>query len=775
MPEPSKADRAIIAEARTRWTRCDDAEHAQRAAILLAKQFRAGDQWPDEIKRQRQGAHAIAGIPAQPPRPCLVVDRLSQPVRQISNVIKNASFGFDVLPNGAGAETETAEIYKGYMRRVLAQSRGESPVEWAADSAIEGGLGWFRLRADYVHQSWDGDPNDPAVFDQELVLERITNNLSVYCDPSALKPTRSDAQFMFVTEDLDKDEFRRRWPTADMADLNAFMATGDMQGWVGEHTIRIAEYWRITYENRRFELGEDGTVTEVRKPQKPKPSTDSDSERPDEASDSQADDQPSDLTPQTRIMRVPKVEGFKITACGVLERWAWAGLRIPIFPILGEELNIDGKPKLRGIIEEGMDAQRMINYTYSGAMEIFALAPKSPFVAAAGQVESYKDLWQTANTYNHAYLPYDPMSIAGVAVPPPERNQSEPPIGAAVQLMRTSEEAVKATTATGDASLGNSNPNERSGKALQALQQQSELANSNYPDNVRRALIACGNEMVVVIPKISRKGQILHLMGQDDEPAQALAGQPYTEGPNGEPIPSPVSPEAAKLSKGLIKFYDLNQGKYAVTVAVNKATATRREEGASMLAQLIPGLPPAMQAILTPELIENINMPNAQKMAELARRALPPELREPDKDAPPIPPEVQQKMQQLEQALQQATQQLQTDGAKQMGAIETAKIDGQIRLQEAQLKGELEITLQQMRNAASIEVARIGAAKELMNTQAEAQEERIATGQQLEHEVGLTLLEQQHAKEMAELGHSQGMEATKQQVALQPPPDQAGA
>src|SRR6476660_6258771 len=139
------SDEAILAEARKRWTRCDDAEDAQRRAILLAKQFRAGDQWPAAIKTQRQGAHAIAGIPAQPARPCLVVDRLSQPVRQISNVIKNASFSFDVVPNDGVADQEVADIFKGYMRRVLEQSRDESPIEWAADGAIEGGLGWFRL------------------------------------------------------------------------------------------------------------------------------------------------------------------------------------------------------------------------------------------------------------------------------------------------------------------------------------------------------------------------------------------------------------------------------------------------------------------------------------------------------------------------------------------------------------------------------------------------------------------------------------------------------
>lgn len=230
----------IIAEARKRWQKCSEAEDEQRKRIVLAKKFRALDQWPQAIKTAREGGGAIAGQPPQPARPCLVVDRLSQPVRQVSNTIKNADFGFDVMPNGQGADTDTAEIFKGYLRRVQNRARGESPIEWAADGAIEGGIGWFRLRTDYVHHTWDGVPTE-ELFDQELIMERITNNLTVYCDPSAVRPTRSDAQFMLITEDMDKDEFTTTYPDADVKGLEDFLTTGDtgMQGWVTKDTSTL--------------------------------------------------------------------------------------------------------------------------------------------------------------------------------------------------------------------------------------------------------------------------------------------------------------------------------------------------------------------------------------------------------------------------------------------------------------------------------------------------------------------------------------------------------
>jgi len=197
----SPEDDAILKEARQRWNRANEADEAQRKSILQAKSFRAGDQWDEAIKIQRSGSSAIQGQAAQPPRPCLTIDRLSQPARQVSNAIKNADFGFDVLPNGYGADDDVAKFYEGYLRRVQLNARDESPIEWAADGAIEGGLGWFRILTKYVHETWDGELT-PDAFDQEMDMSRIVNTLTVYCDPSAMKPTKSDAIFMFVTEDM---------------------------------------------------------------------------------------------------------------------------------------------------------------------------------------------------------------------------------------------------------------------------------------------------------------------------------------------------------------------------------------------------------------------------------------------------------------------------------------------------------------------------------------------------------------------------------------------
>lgn len=703
----------LIAEATERWNACNEAEEEQRKAILAAKQFRAGDQWDEAIKIARRGGQAIQGLPAQPPRPCFVIDRLSQPIRQISNAIKTADFTFTVLPNSKGADQATADILRGYMRRVQNQARDESPVEWAADGAVEGGLGWFRIRTKYVHETWSGDPNDPAIFDQELCLERITNNLTVYCDPYAMRPTRSDALYMLVTQDLGRDEFTRRWPKADLRGLEQFETTGDApKGWISKDNIRIAEYWRIVFTDRLFYWTKDGQIGEGKPPKGLK----------------------AHQIRMQRTMRVPTVKGSIINAFEELEKMGWAGSRIPLIPVIGEELNIDGQVKLRGVIEGGMDPQRMVNYSFSGAAEIFALAPKNAPIVPAASVANYQNIWKTRTWTNWSYLPIDVFDKQGRPIPPPMFNPTEPPIQAAVALMNISEESIKASTSTFDPSLGQTNPMQQSGVAIQSLQTQSDAATANYPDNVRRALVYAGELMLEVIPKITRKGQILHIVDVDEQVKQVMVGQVFNYGGiNGGPktkIPqasADVTPEAAALSQGLHQFFDLDNGTYHVTVDIAKASATRLMEGQMALGALIPKLPPEMAAVLTPEYIENLSMPDAQKMADLARKALPPQLQpQPEGGQQPNP-----QVQQLQQQVQQLTQQLQGKSAEKQ-----AEMQGQMQIEQmkAQANFQLQMALQEKKSATDIAIAHINASKDADKSLVEAQEEQLATGLQIAHE-----------------------------------------
>ncbi len=634
-----KLDRT--ASARERFKRCAEHEDKQRKQILACKNFRAGNQWPDEIRIQRQGVPAIQGQAAQPPRPMLTIDRISQPTRQVSNGVKSANFAMNVQPNGYGSDDDTADIFKGILRWIQNRARAEAPVDWAADGAAEGGIGWFRVYAEYAVNEWPDtdEPLGPEYGDQDLCLGRITNNLTVYCDPSAKKPTRSDARFMFVTEDVAKEEFKRLWPTANVTALDEFRSTGDNNGWVTEDSIRVAEYWSMSYEAHELVevVGpEVGQSLWMRKEAVPA-------------------DTPKELILSKRKLFKPVVTCQKITATEVLEEWEWLGRRIPLFPVLGEELNVDGESVLRGVIGPAMDAQRMVNYMYSAAIETVALAPKAPLIVAEGQVERYKNLWQNANRFNYSYLPYTPVSLLGSPVPPPQRDQAEAPIQAMVVMLEKSEDGVKATTATYDPALGQSAKDE-SGKKVLALQKQTEQTNSNYIDNVITTLTECGDELVYLIPRYyQRAGRIQQILGIDDKPTQVMLGQPYQPSPQG-PQPVQMDPAQVKAEKGMAKFHDLSAGRYAVTVVVGKSYSTKRDEGALVLGEMISQNPQLLQ-IFGDLFFRDLDIPGSQEIAERMKKMLAPNLQEQDGQEP-NPQQMQAKLQQLGQMVEFMTKEL---------------------------------------------------------------------------------------------------------------------
>lgn len=693
-----REDTALLKTARDRLKRATEAEDIQRRSILEAKKFRSLDQWPEEIRIQRQGGNAVQGIAAQPPRPCLTIDRISAPTRNVSNMVKAANFAINVLPNGHGADDDTAKIFKGLLRKAQNDSRAQAPFEWAADGAAEGGIGWFRLRSDYC---------DDDGFDQDLKFERITNNLSVYCDPSAVLPTRADALWMFVTEDVPKDEFEQRYPKASVPTQDDFRAIGDDSGWITEDSIRIAEYWRIEFENERLvELVTGQTFR----------------------GESIPEDLPKEAVKRERSVKVPKVRCAKMTAVEVLDDWEWVGSHIPLFPILGEELNVDGKVVLRGVIASAMDAQRMVNYMYSGAIETVSLAPKSPLIIAEGQVEGYEALWQNANRFNYSYLPYRPVSLAGTPVPPPQRQTAEAPIQAMVLMLEKSEEAIKSTTGVYDPSLGNTNPREKSGRAILALQKQTDLGHSNYLDNTANALIYAGECFVEAAPKIyDRPGRIVQISGINDEPEHVMLGQPYQSGQDGQPQAVSVSPEMVKAQKGLAKFYDLTAGKYAVTVSVGKSYTTKREEGVAVLGELI-GNNPSLLSIVGDIFFRDLDTPGAQEISERMKKMLPPQVME--QGAQPSPEQLQAKIQQASKMIEALTQEL---NAKNM-LIETDGVKNQAQLQQKQVQEAAENT----RTLASIEsaerIAKWKIAADLIKTDATINADRAS--QLIEAEMG---------------------------------------
>jgi hypothetical protein len=631
------------------------------------------------------------------------------------------------------------------LRQIQNAARGEDPIEWAADGAAEGGLGWFRLYADYCYDNPEQvDPE--ALFDQDLKLGRIANSLTVYCDPAARLPTKADAAYMFVTEDMSKAEFAQKWGRDKLTTLDEFRSTGDQDNWIGDDIVRIAEYWTCDYDTIKAYSSPDGQVlVGVAKPA-----------------------EYDKATWKERTIYQPRVRCRKITCCHVLDEWEWPGSRIPLFPVLGEELNVDGKTIMRGVVSAAMDPQRMVNYLYSGAVEQVALSNKAPFIVAAGQVENYKAFWQNANTTNFAYLPYDPISSAGTAMPPPQRNVAEPPIQAMVEMLSKSEEAIKATTSIYDPSLGNTNPREKSGRAIMALQQQAEHANSNYVDNVQRAMVDCGDEMVRLCPIFyDRPGRVLKIAGIDDQPEQiALGPTPVQQGDMGmaqqlganQPPPNAPDPHQQQLAEGIKGYFDLAKGNYTVTVDVTRSHTTKRLEQLDMLGGLLEKNPQLLQ-LFGDIYFRAMDVEGSQALAERAEKMLPQQLRQ-GQDGQPNVQQMQAQMAQAGQMVEMLSKELQA----KTEIIQTDAVKAQASLQEKQLEQDTRIKIAWIQASAQLATAGMKVDAENARSFVDALEQKGAAA--LDAHMEKLALAHDAAKQAADHDHERQMMQSQAAVQL---------
>src|SRR5690606_30246652 len=85
-----------------------------------------------------------------------------------------------------------------------------------------------------------------------------------------------------------------------------------------------------------------------------------------------------------RPVKSYKVTQHVLNAVELLASEEWAGRYIPIIPVYGEEVNVEGKRHFRSLIRDARDPQQMFNYWRTMATELVALAPKAPWVGRKG-------------------------------------------------------------------------------------------------------------------------------------------------------------------------------------------------------------------------------------------------------------------------------------------------------------------------------------------------------------------------------------------------------
>lgn len=646
--------KGVIAEAVKRLKLALDASSDNRTRAKDAIKFRDLEQWPAEIKTAREDD-------PDGPRPCLTLDKINQYVNQVKNDERQNRPSIKVRPVDDAGDIKVAEIYQGIIRDIEDCSCADAAYDTGFEHAVDGGFGYWRIVSEYQERSFDQVPR----------IKRISNRFSVALDPYFQEADGSDRKWGFVFEKLPPDEFERKYPGKRKVSFQDYGESAP--DWCGDDII-VAEYFRIEEEEIEIAFLDDGSVVDLA-------------------------EVPEGVTPQkTRKSTKSVCKWSKLTCAEELETEEFPCKYIPIVEVVGNELDYEGKRRLSGSIRGAMDAMRMFNYSASAFVEMVALAPKAPYVAAQGQLEGNEELWAQANRRNISVLPYAPVLEGGLLVPAPQRQQVASIPAGWQQAMQNFEHDIQASMGMYAADLGQDS-NEKSGRAILARQKAGDTATFHYVDNLSRAIRFTGRILIDIIQRTYDTARLTRILQEDGTTDQARL--------------NPDQEEAIKQITGVngktVTYYNLQKGRYDVTVSAGPSYTTKRQEGAEWMLQLIQANPELM-GVIGDLVFKIVDMPYADKVAERLKKGLPPNLQDPPEESN-LPPEIQAALQQAQAQLQQREQMLQQ---KEQGLAQVGQAAGQ-EIQQA--KDE--------KASVVLERTKLDGAKRLLNATAQFMQEKI--------------------------------------------------
>ncbi len=629
--------------ARKRFTHAADGAADNHTNYIEDVKFgRLGDQWPEAIANERK----------KDSRPCLTINRMPSFIRQVSNDARQNRPSIRVRPVDSNADVKTADTINGLFRNIESISYADVAYDTAIDNSLSGGFGYIRLDVDYAH-------ND--TFDMDILINPVPNPLNVYGDPMSQAFDSLAWRYAFIIDVMAKTDFEAEYPGAQAGD---FDGDSDDYPWFTEDTVRVAEYFDRFEVAKKILLLSDRSIVE-----------------PDVFEKNRALYDAMGVTVKTdRDIKSWKVIHRLMTGAEVLSETPWAGQYIPIAPVYGEVVNLEGKQHLRSLIRDSKDPQRQFNYWRSAATETVALAPKAPFI---GPEEAFagkdKAKWGLANQKAYSYISYKGATA-------PQRQGPSTMPAADLQLALNAADDMKSVMGIYDASLG-ARSNETSGRAIRERKMEGDVSTFHFIDNLTRAIRCVGVIALDLIPHVYNTERIIRVLGEDGK-ADAVA---LMKAPDGSNLP----------------VFDLTKGKYDLVVTSGPSYTTRRQEAAEQMIEMGRSVPQLFE-VAGDLIAKNLDWPGADKLAERLKKALPPQFQEPavGPDGQPVPPPEPQPDPAVVAAQQQAALDLQTAQAKAASDIKIAQDKNSANIQAMQAESAARIQIMREEAAVQAEIDR---------------------------------------------------------------------
>lgn len=630
----------LLKDAQDRYREAMEASHEQR--VQIGEDLRFTDpacpqQWDEVERRQRETDPGGS-------RPCLVMDQLGQYISNVAGQIEQRTPSLHALPVDGGADKQVAEQLDGLFRHVEHVSRAQSHYARALTSAARVGVGYLVVRPEVV---------DRSLRYKEPRISSEGDPLRVLFDPWSVELDGSDATFAQLLQPLSYAEFERQFGKRKKASFGEDEEDADRK------QVMLVEEWRVVETEQVVVQYLDAQGGEAVLPK--------------DEFEALLEREPAtyvrEFRDQVRRIRWARMSGAEVLS----EDRDYPAEHVGIVPVYGYVSWSDGRMRYCGIGRRAREPQRAYNYHMSEIRAYMTQAPKAPWVAPVRAVRGLEEQWDRASVDARAYLPYHDVDEMG-AIAAPSRSPIATNLQNHIQGALTAREDIQAAIGMYQANLG-APSNETSGVAIDARKQQGESATAHFPAHLAASIGGVGKIVMQMLPRLIDTRRQVRILGID--------------GASGSVVFDPGQREAVRDDGGL--SVNPNVGKYDVRVVVGASFATQRAQAQAAFTEMMRANP-AMTPAIAPLWAQTLDVPHADKLAQVLTAVSPPEVKavlSPEQEEGPKVPDLIAQVQQLQQALQAAiaeAESAQNDADQALEEARAAKAAGEAKEDEISIK-----------------------------------------------------------------------------------------
>lgn len=531
----------------------------------------AGDPW----KQEERDARTEAG------RPCLSLDELSQYVNQIVNEVRANPRAVQFAPTGPGTSEQVADFYADKMREVEYRSHAQLAYTAAFESAVMGGYGFVRVTSEFQPESVDR---------QELVIKPVMDPNTIIPNWGFQRPDLSDMTRCFVLEKRSIAEFRQMFPKAKVQSFEEYEKDDSYSRWITDKDILLAEYWKVRQEMVKLLLVQPPPAQPpsgsfgFRPPAAPPPVT--------IRADQWATMRDGSKVIREREAMVPKVTQQLVNGVEILSETSWPGPYIPIAGCLGRVLYTDegglSTRLLMSAVQLALEPYMAYCFYRTSEIENVGMTTKNPYWAYRGQLNPDAKIEIARSLHEPVAVLEAEATVeglpAGTILPLPQRNVSEPAIQALSMGAEEMRRAIQSAMATNFLPTMAQRQNEKSGKALEKIDQARLKGSFHFVDHFEMMLRHVGCICEAAMDTIYDTEREVLVRRADDKTEQVW-------------VNSPSKKDALSL-----------KGNYAVTVSSGPSVDSTREAASDFADMLLSSV----------ELMNMLGPEKAQQIAALA-------------------------------------------------------------------------------------------------------------------------------------------------------------